>query len=72
MVATSDEIGKSVAQLRLTVEKINAGQGSAGRFINDGHLYEGLLEDTTQLNLVLKDFKELLNKINEKGLRSIY
>ncbi|MCX5646612.1 MAG: MlaD family protein [Phycisphaerae bacterium] len=72
MVATSDEIGKSVAQLRLTVEKINSGQGSAGRLINDGRLYEGLLEDTTQLNLVLKDLKELLNKVNEKGLRSIY
>jgi ABC-type transporter Mla subunit MlaD len=72
MVATSEEIGKSVTQLRLAVEKINSGQGSAGRLINDGRLYEGLLEDTTQLNLVLKDFKELLNKINEKGLRSIY
>lgn len=72
MVATSDEIGKSVAQLRLTVEKVNSGQGSAGRFVNDGRLYEGLLEDTTQLNLVLKNFQELLNKINEKGLRSIY
>ena len=72
MAATSDEIGKSVAQLRLAVEKINSGPGSAGRLINDGRLYEGLLEDTTQLNLVLKDFQELLNKINEKGLRSIY
>ena len=29
-------------------------------------------KNTTQLNLVLKDFKELIDKINEKGLRSIY
>jgi ABC-type transporter Mla subunit MlaD len=72
MVATSDEIGKSAAQLRLTVEKINSGQGSAGRLLNDGHLYEGLLDDTTQLGIVLKDLKELLGKINEKGLRSVY
>jgi len=72
LVATSNEIGKSVAQLRLAVEKINGGQGSAGRLLNDGRLYEGLLEDTTQLGIVLKDFKELLDKISEKGLRSIY
>jgi phospholipid/cholesterol/gamma-HCH transport system substrate-binding protein len=72
MVATSNEIGKSAAQLRLALEKINNGQGSAARLLNDGHLYEGLLEDTTQLGIVLKDFKELLKKINEKGLSSVY
>ena len=72
MVATSDEIGKSAAQLRLAMEKINGGQGSAGLLLNDGRLYEGLLEDTTQLGIVLKDLKELLDKISEKGLRSVY
>jgi len=72
MVTTSDEIGKSVAQLRLAVEKINDGDGSAGRLLNDGRLYESLLEDTTQLNMLLKDFKDLIDKVSEKGLRSIY
>lgn len=72
MVATSNEIGKSVAQLRVAVEKVNSGQGSAGRLINDGRLYESLLESTTQLNILLKDLKELVDKISEKGLRSIY
>jgi phospholipid/cholesterol/gamma-HCH transport system substrate-binding protein len=72
MVATSNEIGKSVAQLRVAVEKVNSGQGSAGRLMNDGRLYESLLENTTQLNVLLKDFKELIDKVSEKGLRSIY
>jgi phospholipid/cholesterol/gamma-HCH transport system substrate-binding protein len=72
MVATSNEIGKSVAQLRVAVEKVNNGQGSAGRLMNDGKLYESLLENTTQLNLLLKDFRELIDKASEKGLRSIY
>ena len=72
MVATSNEIGKSVAQLRVAVEKVNNGQGSAGRLMNDGRLYENLLENTTQLNVLLKDFKELIDKVSEKGLRSIY
>jgi phospholipid/cholesterol/gamma-HCH transport system substrate-binding protein len=72
MVATSNEIGKAVSQLRVAVEKVNNGQGSAGRLINDGRLYEGLLEDTTQLNILLKDLKELIDKVSEKGLHSVY
>ncbi len=72
MVVASDEIGKSVAQLRLALAKVNEGQGSAGRLINDGRLYESLLESTTQLNILLKDLKQLVDKISEKGLRSVY
>ncbi len=72
MVATSNEIGKTVGQLRLAMEKVNNGQGSAARIINDGRLYESLLENTTQLNVLLKDLKTLIDKVSEKGLRSIY
>ncbi len=72
MVVASDEIGKSVAQLRMAVTKVNDGQGSAGRLLNDGRLYESLLESTTQLNVLLKDLKDLIDKVSEKGLRSIY
>jgi hypothetical protein len=72
MVATSNEIGKTVGQLRLAMEKVNNGQGSAARLINDGRLYESLLENTTQLNVLLKDLKTLIDKVSEKGLRSIY
>jgi phospholipid/cholesterol/gamma-HCH transport system substrate-binding protein len=72
LVTTSDEIGRALAQLRLAMEKVNSGEGTAGRLISDGRLYERLLEDTTQLNVLLKDLKGLLDKINTDGLRSIY
>ncbi len=72
MVNTSGEISKAISQLRLAMEKVNAGQGTAGRLINDGRLYEKLLESTEQLNMLLKDFKELVDKVSEKGIRSIY
>jgi len=54
------------------MDKVNRGDGTAGRLINDGRLYENLLETSTQLNVLLKDVRELLDKVNEKGLRSIY
>jgi len=72
MVDTSNELGRAVSQLRLALEKVNRGEGSAGRLINDGRLYESLVESTTQLNVLLKDLNELIDKISEKGLRSVY
>lgn len=72
LVGTSADISKAVSQLRLAMEKVNSGAGTAGRLINDGRLYENLLETTNQLNTVLKDFKDLLDTISEKGLRSVY
>ncbi len=72
MLNTSTELSKAISQMRLALEKVNSGDGAAGRFINDGRLYESLLENTTQLNVLLKDFKELIDKISSKGLRSVY
>jgi len=72
MLNSTTELSKAISQMRLALEKINHGDGAAGRFINDGRLYESLLENTTQLNVLLKDFKELIDKISSKGLRSVY
>jgi phospholipid/cholesterol/gamma-HCH transport system substrate-binding protein len=72
LVNTSADVSKAVSQLRLAMEKVNAGEGTAGRLVTDGRLYEKLLESTEQLNLLLKNFKELVDKVSEKGLRSIY
>lgn len=72
IVNSSTELGKTIAQMRLALEKVNNGDGTAGRFINDGRLYENLLESTSQLNILLTDFKDLLDTISEKGLRSVY
>lgn len=72
LVNTSAEIGRAMSQLRLAGEKVNAGEGTAGRLITDARLYESLVETTFQLNVLLKDLNELIGKISEKGLRSVY
>jgi len=72
VIGASAELSKSIAQLRLAMEKVNQGEGTAGKLINDARLYEMLLESTEQLNVLLKDFKDLVDKVSEKGLRSIY
>ena len=69
LIDTSDKIGKVMADLDVIVEKINSGQGTAGKFINDGRLYEQLLEDSRQLDLILKDLRTFIAESKEKGLR---
>ncbi len=72
LVNTSAEIGQAMAQLRLAMEKVNTGDGTAGKLINDARLYESLVETTFEMNVLLKDLKQLIDKVSEKGLRSVY
>jgi ABC-type transporter Mla subunit MlaD len=72
VVNTSEELGKTASELRIVLEKVNRGQGSASQILNNGKLYENLIEDTEQLQLLLQDFRSLIDKVNEDGLRSIY
>jgi ABC-type transporter Mla subunit MlaD len=70
MVDTSEELSKAASELRLILEKINSGQGSAARLLNDGRFYEDLLENTKQLQLLLEGLTSFIKEVNEKGLRS--
>ncbi|MFZ0034564.1 MAG: MlaD family protein [Sedimentisphaerales bacterium] len=67
-VKTSEEISKTSAELRLILEKINNGQGTAGKFINDGRLYENMLENSQQMQLLLEELELFMAKAREKGL----
>jgi ABC-type transporter Mla subunit MlaD len=68
MVDTSEEVSKVASQLRLILEKINSGQGSAARLINDGRFYENLLENTQQIQLLLEELKSFVAQARDKGV----
>ena len=68
MVDTSEEIGKASAQMRMILEKINNGNGSAAMLINDGRFYESLLEDTQQVQLLLEELKSFVTQARNKGV----
>jgi len=67
MVTTSEELGKTLAEMRVTLEKVNSGEGSAGKFINDAQLYESLVETSEQMRKLLEEIKSFMEKANEKG-----
>jgi phospholipid/cholesterol/gamma-HCH transport system substrate-binding protein len=68
MSSTSEELSKASAELRLILEKINNGEGSAGRLLNDGRFYENLLENTQQLQALLEELKSFVAEARKKGI----
>lgn len=72
LINTVEEMGKTSTQLRLIMEKVNSGQGTAAKFVNDPLLYDKLVQDTKQLDEVLSSMKSLINKIEEKGLSKVW
>jgi ABC-type transporter Mla subunit MlaD len=68
-VNTSEEASRTAAELRLILEKINNGQGTAASFINDARLYENLLENTQEMEVLLQDLKELVAEYRKKGIK---
>jgi len=68
MVETSVELNKTVVEVRKLVQKINEGQGSAGRFVNDASLYENLLDSSLELQQAMEELKLLLAQSREKGI----
>jgi len=68
----SEELSETVAELRQILVKVNSGEGTIAKLVGDGRLYEGLVESNEQLQVLLRELKSLIDKVNEKGLRSIY
>jgi len=68
MVDTSEQLSGVMGELKLVLEKVNNGQGSAARLINDGDFYENLLENTEQLKSLLEEMKSFVAEWKDKKI----
>ena len=68
-IVMSEELTKTVTKLHVILEKINSGQGTAAKLVNDGKLYEDLLENMQQLQLLLQDIKSFVAEFRAKGIK---
>ncbi len=66
---TGEELTKTVAELRLLIEKVNSGDGTAGMLVNDGRLYENLLENTEQLQVLIDDIRNFVAEYRANGIK---
>jgi ABC-type transporter Mla subunit MlaD len=65
---TSEELGKATVELRQILEKVNESKGTAARLLNDGRLYESLLENSQQMQVLLQEIEAFVIKSRDKGL----
>ena len=64
---TSEELSKTLAELRLILAKVNSGEGSAGKLVNEAELYENLVETSEEMGGLLKELRTFMKMANEKG-----
>ena len=67
IAATSEELSKTLAEMRVTLEKVNSGKGSAGKLVNDAQLYESLVETSEEMRKMLEELRTFMAHINERG-----
>ena len=74
MVDTSEELSETISQLRVILEEVNTGEGTAARILTDGRLYENMLENAKQMQKLMKEvesfaaeLKKFMALVNKKG-----
>jgi len=68
LIDTSEQLSEAASQLQVILEKANSGEGTVAKLVNDGRLYENMLENADQMQLLLKELKSFLAKSRDKGL----
>jgi len=68
LISTSDQLGEATSHLRVILEKANSGDGTVAKLLNDGQLYENMLESTEQIQMLLEELKSFVAKSQDKGL----
>ncbi len=67
--AVADQLEAALSEMRQLMAKIDSGEGTAGKLVNDGRLYENLLESSQELETTLEQIKNWAADAREKGVR---
>jgi phospholipid/cholesterol/gamma-HCH transport system substrate-binding protein len=65
----AEDLDAAAKEFHAVMAKINDGEGSAGKFLNDGALYENLLDSSAELEMALEQIKNWAADAREKGIR---
>lgn len=65
----ASQLSGAISEIRKILAKVNEGEGSAAKVINDGRLYENLLDSSKELQMALEQLKILAADAREKGLK---
>jgi len=54
--------------LNVAMNRVNSGEGTVARLLNDPELYRNLSDAAERLSLTLKDLQLLVRKVKDEGL----
>lgn len=66
---TAEKLGDALVGIEKVMTKINSGDGTVGRLVNDGLLYENLLDSSQQLQIALEQLKIAVAEMRENGIK---
>ncbi len=62
------QIAETLQHVQSVAEKIDQGKGTAGQLVNNPKLYESLTDTASELNLMVKDMRRLIQQWEEEGI----
>lgn len=66
---TAEALTAAIKELENVLAKVNNGEGTIARLVNDGELYENLVESSEELRMTLEQLKILAAQAREKGIK---
>jgi len=65
----SEQLAQVLSETRKLMAKIDSGSGTAGKLVNDGRLYENLIDSSRELQMLLDQIKQWVAQAREEGVR---
>ncbi len=65
----AEKINDTLIEFQKLLTKANQGDGTAAKMLNDGRLYENLLDSSQELQMALEQLKILAAEAREHGIR---
>lgn len=66
--ARLEQVATILDRFQSVANKVDQGQGTAGKLINDPKLYEALLDSSQELTLTIKDLRRLVEQWEQEGV----
>ena len=64
---TADRLDSTLAELQMILAKVNTGDGTAAKLLNDGRLYDNLLDTVGELKATSEQLKIITTDNKKKG-----
>jgi phospholipid/cholesterol/gamma-HCH transport system substrate-binding protein len=62
------QVAESLQHVQSIASKIDKGEGTAGKLVNDEKLYQSLADTSAELNLMVKDMRRLIKQWEQEGI----